>query len=75
MDVLLSTGELVASTLLTMAIRNLGYQAIVSAAPSRYKTDTTYRKARIVKIENQAYSGRTAEGQIVNRCRLPGDYR
>ena len=66
MDVLLSTGELVASTLLTMAIRNLGYQAIsLSGAQAGIKTDTTYRKARIVKIETKRILEELAEGQII----------
>jgi aspartate kinase len=66
MDVLLSTGELVASTLLAMAIRNLGYQAIsLSGAQAGIKTDTTYRKARIVKIETKRIMEELAEGQIV----------
>ena len=66
MDVLLSTGELVASTLLTMAIRNLGYKAIsLSGAQAGIKTDTTYRKARIVKIETKRILEELAEGQIV----------
>ena len=66
MDVLLSTGELVASTLLAMAIRNLGYQAIsLSGAQAGIKTDTAYRKARIVKIETKRILEELAEGQIV----------
>jgi aspartate kinase len=66
MDVLLSTGELVASTLLAMAIRNLGYKAIsLSGAQAGIKTDTTYRKARIVKIETKRILEELAEGQIV----------
>jgi aspartate kinase len=66
MDVLLSTGELVASTLLAMAIRNLGYKAIsLSGAQAGIKTDTTYRKARIVKIETKRIMEELAEGQIV----------
>ena len=66
MDVLLSTGELVASTLLAMAIRNLGFKAIsLSGAQAGIKTDTTYRKARIVKIETKRILEELAEGQIV----------
>jgi aspartate kinase len=66
MDVLLSTGELVASTLLAMAIKNLGYKAIsLSGAQAGIKTDTTYRKARIVKIETKRILEELAEGQIV----------
>ena len=66
MDVLLSTGELVASTLLAMAIKNLGYKAIsLSGAQAGIKTDTTYRKARIVKIETKRIMEELAKGQIV----------
>jgi aspartate kinase len=66
MDVLLSTGELVASTLLAMAIKNLGYKAIsLSGAQAGIKTDTTYRKARIVKIETKRILAELAGGQIV----------
>ena len=66
MDVLLSTGELVASTLLAMAIKNLGYKAIsLSGAQAVIKTDTTYRKARIIKIETKRILAELEKGQIV----------
>ena len=66
MDVLLSTGELVASTLLAMAIKNLGYKAIsLSGAQAGIKTDTTYRKARIIKIETKRILAELEKGQIV----------
>ena len=66
MDVLLSTGELVASTLLAMAIKNLGYKAIsLSGAQDGIKTDTTYRKARIIKIETKRILAELEKGQIV----------
>ena len=66
MDVLLSTGELVASTLLAMAIRSLGYKAIsLSGAQAGIKTDTTYRKARIVKIETKRILEELEKGHIV----------
>ena len=66
MDVLLSTGELVASTLLAMAIKNLGYKAIsLSGAQAGIKTDTTYRKARIIKIETKRILEELEKGQIV----------
>jgi aspartate kinase len=66
MDVLLSTGELVASTLLAMAIKNIGYKAIsLSGAQAGIKTDTTYRKARIVKIETKRILDELEKGQIV----------
>jgi aspartate kinase len=66
MDVLLSTGELVASTLLAMAIRSLGYKAIsLSGAQAGIKTDTSYRKARIVKIDTKRIVAELEKGHIV----------
>ncbi len=52
MDLLLSTGELVSSTLLTMALRTLGCDAIsLSGFQAGIHTDTTYGKARIDSID------------------------
>ena len=52
LDVLLSTGELVSSTLLAMALRDMGYEAIsLSGAQAGIKTDTTYSRARIRDID------------------------
>jgi aspartate kinase len=66
MDVLLSTGELVASTLLAMAIRSLGYKAIsLSGAQAGIKTDTTYRKARIVNIDTKRITSELGKEHIV----------
>jgi aspartate kinase len=66
MDVLLSTGELVASTLLAMAIRSLGYKAIsLSGAQAGIKTDTTYRKAKIVKIDTKRIVAELEKEHIV----------
>ena len=66
MDVLLSTGELVASTLLAMAIRSFGYKAIsLSGAQAGIKTDTTYRKAKIVKIDTKRIVSELEKGHIV----------
>ena len=66
MDVLLSTGELVTATLMAMALRDIGYKAIsLSGAQAGIKTDATYRKARIVKIETKRIMEELAEGQIV----------
>ena len=66
MDVLLSTGELVASTLLAMAIRSQGYKAIsLSGAQAGIKTDTTYRKAKIVDIDPKRIEGELDKGHIV----------
>ncbi len=66
MDVLLSTGELVTATLMAMALRDIGYKAIsLSGAQAGIKTDATYRKARIVKIETKRIMEELAEDQIV----------
>ncbi len=51
LDVLLSTGEVVASTLLAMALHGMGYPAIsLSGAQAGIKTDSTYSGARITGI-------------------------
>ena len=54
LDVLLSTGEIVSSTLLAMALRNMGYEAIsLSGAQAGIRTDSAYSRARILKVESQ----------------------
>jgi aspartate kinase len=66
MDVLLSTGELVTATLLAMALRDIGYEAIsLSGAQAGIKTNGDFRKARIVKIETARILEELQEGQIV----------
>jgi aspartate kinase len=52
LDVLLHTGELVSSTLLAMALREMGHEAIsLSGAQAGIKTDATYSRARITRID------------------------
>lgn len=54
LDVLLSTGEIVSSTLLAMAIRSLGYKAIsLSGAQAGIYTDNAHSRARIQAIGPQ----------------------
>jgi aspartate kinase len=66
MDVLVSTGELVSSALLTMALHEIGYKAIsLSGAQAGIRTNGDYRKARIVKVETARIQEELAEGQIV----------
>jgi aspartate kinase len=66
LDVLLSTGELVASTLLAMALHEMGHKAIsLSGAQAGIRTDTAYRQARIVKVEPQRVMEELADGNIV----------
>jgi aspartate kinase len=66
MDVLVSTGELVSSALLTMALHDMGYPAIsLSGAQAGIKTNGDYRAARIVKVETKRILAELAEKQIV----------
>jgi len=66
MDVLLSTGELVTSTLLAMALKDIGYAAIsLSGAQAGIKTDASYRKARITAVETKRIQKELEKGQIV----------
>jgi len=66
MDILLSTGELVTSTLLALALGDMGYKAIsLSGAQAGIKTNGDYRKARIVKVETKRILEELEEGQIV----------
>ena len=52
LDVLLSTGEIVSSTLLAMALHDIGYQAIsLSGIQAGIKTDTAHSGARILSID------------------------
>jgi aspartate kinase len=52
LDVLLSTGEVVASTLLTMALHNLGHAAIsLNGFQAGIRTDNSYSRARITSID------------------------
>jgi len=66
LDVLLSTGELVSSTLLAMALRDMGYDAIsLSGAQAGIQTDSAYSRARILKIESQRVVKELEKGNIV----------
>ena len=52
LDLLLSTGELVSCTLLTMALRELGHDAISLSGPQAgIHTDTAFGRARIRRID------------------------
>ncbi len=65
-DMLLSTGELVSSTLLAMALREMGYEAIsLSGAQAGIRTDATYSRARILKVEGRRVVKELEKGKIV----------
>jgi len=66
LDVLLSTGELVSSTLLAMALRDMGYEAIsLSGAQAGVKTDTAYSRARIRDIDPTRVVKELKAGRVV----------
>ena len=66
LDLLLSTGELVSCTLLTMALRTLGYRAIsLSGEQAGIHTDTTYGKARISRIDTARVKRELDKGQLI----------
>ena len=52
LDLLLSTGEIVACTLVAMALEDMGYDAIsLTGAQAGIKTDAAYSRARIVGVD------------------------
>jgi len=66
LDLLLSTGELVSCTLLTIALRNLGYDAIsLSGFQAGIHTDTMHGRARIHRIEAGRVEKELSGGRIV----------
>ncbi len=66
LDALLSTGELVASTLVAMAIRSLGSEAIsLSGAQAGIRTDANHSRARILEIDPSRMRRELEEGKIV----------
>jgi aspartate kinase len=66
LDVLLSTGEVVSSTLLAMALHSMGYPAIsLSGAQAGIRTDTAYSRARIMKIDPKRVVKELEKGNIV----------
>ena len=66
LDVLLSTGEIVSSTLLTMALEAMGYEAIsLSGAQAGIRTDAVYSQARIVEVDPERIIRELDKGNIV----------
>jgi len=65
-DVLLSTGEIVSSTLLAMALKAMGYKAIsLSGAQAGIKTDAAHRRARILGVDPKRVVEELERGNIV----------
>ena len=66
MDVLLSTGEIVASTLLAMALKAEGQEAIsLSGAQAGIQTDANHSKARILAIDPRRIKEELQCGKVV----------
>ena len=66
LDLLMSTGEIVSSTLLAMALRDMGYEAIsLTGAQAGIKTDSAYSRARILKVESRRVVKELEKGNIV----------
>ncbi|HEY93883.1 MAG TPA: aspartate kinase [Dehalococcoidia bacterium] len=52
LDALVSTGEIVSATLMTMALHDMGYKAIsLTGAQAGIHTTSTYRQARIIQVD------------------------
>jgi aspartate kinase len=66
LDVLMSTGEIVSSTLLAMALHEMGYLAIsLTGAQAGIRTDSSYSSARILKVESKRVVTELEKGNIV----------
>ncbi|MFH1485086.1 MAG: aspartate kinase, partial [Chloroflexota bacterium] len=66
LDVLLSTGELISSTLLAMALREMGYSSVsLSGAQAGISTDAAHSRARIQSINPARILKELNGGKIV----------
>ncbi len=66
LDVLLSTGEVISSTLLAMALEDLGYEAVsLSGAQAGIQTDSSYSRARILRVDPERVVNELSKGGIV----------
>ena len=66
LDLLLSTGELVSCTLLTMALADLGQEAVsLTGSQAGIHTDTSHGRARIHRVDTARMSKELEEGRTV----------
>ena len=66
LDLLLSTGELISCTLMAIAIKSLGFNAVsLSGAQAGIHTDTQYGKAKISGIDPQRIRNELEKNNIV----------
>ncbi|MBU4128766.1 aspartate kinase [bacterium] len=65
-DMLLSTGEQISISLLTMALHSLGCPAIsFTGSQARILTDTAYTKARILSVDAERIKDELRKGKVV----------
>ncbi|MCL5959853.1 MAG: aspartate kinase [Chloroflexi bacterium] len=66
MDLLLSTGELISCTLLAMALRSIGQQAVsLTGGQAGIKTDGIYSRAKIVEVDPKRVIRELESGNVV----------
>lgn len=66
LDLLLSTGETISCTLMAMTLRHMGYEAIsLTGAQAGIRTDSSYRRARIVAVDPSRIHRELAAGRII----------
>ena len=66
LDLLLSTGEIVSSTLLAMALKHAGHPAVaLSGAQAGIGTDKRYGRARILKVDPHRIEAALEKGNVV----------
>ena len=73
LDMLLTAGEQISIALLSMAINDLGREAVsFTGAQAGIVTDTAHGRARIVAMRSDRVREALDAGRIVDRRRLPG---
>ena len=66
LDALVSTGELVSSSLVAMALQGMGHPAVsLSGAQAGIRTDANHSRAKIVTVESSRVSKELDQGKIV----------
>ncbi len=66
MDVLMHTGEIVSAALMTMALQELGLEAVsLTGQQAGIRTDSVYRRARIAGIDTTRMERELEAGRIV----------
>ena len=73
LDALVSTGELVSSSLVAMALDGMGHPAVsLSGAQAGIKTDSNHSRAKIVGVESSRVKKELERGKIVIVAGLQG---